>query len=70
MPLENKGYVEMVSARRGNSPGRYRLTEREISREKILPDTGELYTDYRDSWQGETIYDPVTGELLTFEEEA
>ena len=70
VPLENKGYIEMVSVRRGNSPARYRLTRKEIAAEKILPDTAELYTDYRDSWHGEPIYDPVTGELLTFEEEA
>jgi len=60
----------MVSARRGNSSARYLLTGKEISREKILPDTAKLYEDYPDSWREQPIYDPVTGELLTFEEEA
>lgn len=68
-PLENKGYFELVSARRGNSPARYKLTGREISREKILPETAELYEAYPDSWHDEPIYDPVTGDQLIFEKE-
>lgn len=66
-PAYHKGFFLQTEEQKGPKAARYKLAGKEVSETKILPDAEELY-EINPDWLGEAeIYNPLTGDALSFQ---
>lgn len=69
-PAIKQGYVICLEDPRGNKPGKYKASDKELLSQDILPNTQDLYA-INPTWLGDQIlYDPFTGEQYQLKETA
>lgn len=67
-PAFKKGFFKVIEQHKGSKAAIYRPSSKELSDKKILPEIEELY-EVNPGWLGDaTVYDPLTGEILKFQE--
>lgn len=67
-PAYHKGFFIQTEEHKGSKGARYKPAGKELSEKKILPEAEELYEINKD-WLGKAeIYNPLTGEDLSFED--
>lgn len=67
-PAYHKGFFIQTEEQKGSKGARYKPAGKELSEKKILPEAEELYEINKD-WLGKAeIYNPLTGEVLSFED--
>jgi len=67
-PAYYKGFFLKTEEHKGSKAAKYKLSNKQIKKVKILPETEELYEKNK-GWLGESkIYHPLTGQILEFQQ--